>query len=121
MGNFRSALQPPTHHVYCRCRQPATYRCELQIPDPQYYFGEQNPERIRKNNPNLEAEKLQVLVDLRNYVSSITSRGVDSVIHWKACDKCITDQIKPYFTHIPGGWDEQHKYHINYEPVIMLH
>lgn len=22
------------------------------------------------------------------------------------CDVCITDEVKPFFEHVPGGWDE---------------
>lgn len=41
-------------------------------------------------------------------------------ISYIACDKCITDKLKSYFTNYPNGWPEQDpKNYVSYEPIKM--
>lgn len=95
MGN--SLMRDEEGYVMqCRCGKLATYRCE--------YEG-----RLVTYN-DIPGHPL-----LKQYWHS--SCGDDT--QFIACDNCIREETIGYFTHLPNGWSEQPKYHINYEPINL--
>lgn len=97
MGNGQTVLKAccEGHH--------ATYRCQLNldesIMDELLYFKGTDDEKIMKIVK--DSKKCQALIDLKRYWYSYG----DTTIQWHACDKCIKDNVKGYFTYVPEGWE----------------
>ena len=98
MGNSFVGNREP---VICRCNHSATYRCRYN--GQTHGFG------------NVPGHPL-----LKPYWGGDSYGGPGNQhSNFIACDKCITDEVILYFTHIPNGWNENIKYSEQYEDIKL--
>ena len=106
MGNCLQPIDNPMDestwtYETCRCTDNqgenivATYRC-------QYITGEYLVDETPPGYPQL-----------RKYWRSSTSRCYQYI----GCESCMTEDMKPLFTHHSNGWKYHCKVHTEYEPI----
>ena len=106
MGNYCLKYHDPLdestwEYERCRCcddkKEPrlATYRCQYTT------------------NGRMVKEAPVEYPDLQKYWRS----ACGPCYQYVGCDQCMTDQMKPLFTHHPMGWKEHCKCHIDYETI----
>ena len=112
MGQFISSTNDRSHWMVerCRCRDRntseesymlATYRCQYET------CGDSS-----NKVPG------QPLFD--SYWRGSSFNREKKLIQFVACELCITDETRHYFTHHPEGWKSHIKYAIDYEPIKGL-
>ena len=114
MGIVNSLMNKPKGEIFLCCdKKIATYRCQYsdeKILNLCYYS------HCKNGNLNLFDEPIKtILMDLKPYWKSTCS----DTIQWIACDKCITNKCKKYFTYKEEGWKEDIKFEVLYE-IIRL-
>jgi hypothetical protein len=99
----------------------ATYRCQLEVSDifTFRYRETSTEEEIRKAFSMLSPESIDALVLLKKYHYSSYGMSSESAIQFAACDNCIANTDKKYFTHFPDGWGTNPKMHISFEPIKL--
>jgi len=73
----------------------ATYRCRLYLEGMEQLYS----------YPKL----------LRFWKPPFMVKGCLYHISYLACDRCITEDVKPFFTHYPDGWIEKSNEEVMYE------
>lgn len=111
MGNLNSCAEKK----HCCEGHLATYRCQLTLKTSLSYYNKTSNERIIEaiKNGEITEEQAEILIKLKPYWSSCMS----DIIQWEACEKCIKEDLKKYFTHCPQGWDYNPKCHFSYEQI----
>ena len=96
----------------CRCHDSqdecrlATYRCE-------YITDEYLVNEVPTEYPELRKYWRGTSGPARHPLTG----QFGSCYQYIGCDQCMTDQMKPFFTHHPTGWKAHWKCHIDYEAI----
>jgi len=86
----------------CKCGITATYRCE-------YTFLSYAVDVFPPDHP-----------EMKEYWNSSSRGALGGVCNqYAACDRCITDKVRGFFTHHPRGWKEHGKVRIEYERIHL--
>ena len=104
MGNKQTKYVE--HRDLCKCRGSiATFRCGV------FATHDMTTSNIR------EVLGYEVLTPyFRGCCGPLLENGkCGELYQYVACNKCITDNVYPYFTHLPNGWSTDPKCWIDYE------
>jgi len=77
------------------------------------YSSELSEDRIRKDLSGQKIEFVYACVLLLPYFVDNQS----DLVRWIACEKCIKDEVRHYFTRIPQGWKEEEGVWLEYEEM----
>lgn len=100
----------------CHCSNDsyiATFRCQLTVHNT----------KIMSSEYKIIMDKLEPYAIYWTTVYCKESEDTIQTIGWVACNYCITDDIKKYFTNHPLGWLEEDTDddYIIYEKINLLH
>src|SRR5438552_107024 len=117
MGSSNSSLPNdyanPPEIVTCCENNVSIYRCELYVPNESCFYRTTSEATFLSCENKLTPEICEIVKKLKPY----HRKHVGDKFQFKACEKCITDEIKKYFTHKPNGWYEEENKNYKYELI----
>lgn len=113
MGNvneiINSNFDKDANYIFCCKNNKAKYRCQYVNHKIKNYNNMITVKDLELLDDNLKAD----LIELTYYWHTSTI----GLIKWIACDNCINDSVRKYFTYHPFGWKENIKHHYDYEEI----
>ena len=101
--------------VTCPCKRKAEYRCQYRIQKEVFYHSTMKVEDLNKFEEPIKT----MLTRLIPYWKCTSMESKSSVLQWTSCDKCIKLNVINYFTYVKDGWEENIKYHYEYENISL--
>jgi hypothetical protein len=96
------------NYRYCRCDNIsiATYRCRMFVRKDFCYSSKMSDTKI--DNDILYDEFCKAIFkQFKKYCEySFAQCTYNGITTWIGCGKCITENVKPYFTYHPKGWQD---------------
>lgn len=113
MGNLNDVItsnfDKEAEYIFCCKNNKAKYRCQYINHKIKKYDNTIKEKDLELLEPNIKSDLLKLI----DYWHTSTN----GLITWIACDCCIDNNLKKYFSYYPFGWKENIKHHYDYEEI----